>query len=647
MYENEVYKYKRAASSEALFVGVYDPNVPGSLSAVNNLVMDGNITCSKTWCSREHSRMQLRMEQLGMFCFFVSIKVPRLCLDVIATALINEGQVVTIDKTGSSWGEFRVSYYLHTNHKVDTDCNDDCILVDLAHYVEENMAEISMFLDKHIVSYVSSVHQKQFSFVRHIIGAPESALYAEDYHLYIKFHLDGVAYIEGLIWPKKVSLFNEYIAQKTDFDDRELSSYVDSVVAATTDPYYLMSNFLFSEAEVKELISTVREYQVKNLENAEVEMPSLFTIVKHPPEISSNFDVSQRMLNLLLGKLRALNSESRSALTTLDWLELVWRDAEAEISDDFKSLDITLDDSVFAFHLEDRLSALLGEYDPLTAVYHFALMCCKEDDEFNIVLKRLTVEDCYIVEFNPLILKAASCSIDVKPIRGMHFYEKLSTSENAVRNFHREVDPSLYFTHREKSIIEAISLFDPLKKKVVSSTIVEYVDTRIKRPLLFRRISDDRGAENHVNVVSGPDGLYVPLQSAITRHFSRLNGLSLLLCETVCWYDSIGTEASKPIFELYSDRMDSISDSKVQCITDDQKFLPEYILLSSGNVMKMRKSAKVLAHPSFKLMSLKYMYSKLLLFSPVHSEKDLDNDIGDLFDRRNELGEVIVIRNER
>ena len=70
-------------------------------------------------------------------------------------------------------------------------------------------------------------------------------------------------------------------------------------------------------------------------------------------------------------------------------------------------------------------------------------------------------------------------------------------------------------------------------------------------------------------------------------------------------------------------------------------------MLSSGNVMKMRKTAKVLAHPSFKLMSLKYMYSKLLLFSPVHSEKDLDNDIGDLFDRRNELGEVIVIRNER
>ena len=198
MYENEVYKYKRAAISGALFVGVYDPNVPGSLSAVNNLVMDGNITSSKTWCSRELSRMQLRMEQFGMFCFFVSIKVPKFCLDVIATALINEGQVVTIDKTGSSWGEFRVSYYLHTNHKVDTDCNDDCIMVNLAHYVEENMAEISMLLDKHIASYVSSVHQKQFSFVRHIIGAPESALYAEDYHLYIKFHLDGVAYIEGL-----------------------------------------------------------------------------------------------------------------------------------------------------------------------------------------------------------------------------------------------------------------------------------------------------------------------------------------------------------------------------------------------------------------------------------------------------------------
>ena len=647
IYENELKKYLKAANSGNLFVGSYDMN--GALADVIKLKLDGNITCSKSWYKLQHSHMISRMEQFGMFCFYLSVEIPLSSMDVIATALIVEGIVITCTNHGLECGELTTNYLVHTTHKSNVHCVEDCPTVDLAEYILNHEDIISTLLKKHVATYVSSAHQKLNCWGKHIIGASSSSMYAEDFHLSIRFDLRGAAFIEGLIWPIHMSVFNESIAQNIEIDDDSLVSFLDNVVVATTDLHYIMSTFQYSESEAKKIVELVEKYQNKNLASADskAELPSLYTIVQHKPLDSRNHEVSKRWRNLFLSKLVELDPTTHE-MSSLEWLEQIWGNVTLiDISYDTKRLDVTIENEQYTFYFETRLVSLLEKYDTLTAVYHFALMCCNENDEYNVILKRLKIKDCYTTEFNPFFLKAAESRIFVKPIKGMKMYERVSNVASAPANFNCEVNPSLYFTHREISVAESVSLCDFRRKRVNSSTIVEKVNTNRKRPILFKKMGERDRAENQINVVNGPGGEYVLAKSLITKHFSRLNGKELLLCETACWYDDIGKERSKKVTEQYTN-IDCIPSSNTPCVVDGHKFLPEFLLLSCGRVLKKRLVPKVLSYPMFEEHSFKYMYSKLLLFAPLDREEDLHHaNVQDYFLRRDNEGSVIVIKNER
>ena len=649
IYENEVSKYLKAVNSGTLYVGSYDAGAFPALSEVTKLTLDAHITCSKSWYKRQQSDMYARMDQFGILCFYISIEVPVLSIEVIATAMLTEGRVITIDNYGSSCGEFVTSYKLHVNHNSNIDCTTNCPTVDLLKYIEEHDEEISMLVSKHVPTYVSSVHQKLNSLAKHIIKVSSCGLYSEDYHLTLKFDLNGVASIEGCIWPLKLSSFNEKIAQGIDINENELTTYIDSVVAATTDLHYLMSNFQDSELETQKLIELVEENQFKNCAS-NIELPSLYTLMQHTPVDSRNLEVSKRMREMFLTKLIGLDLEIHHDLSTLKWLELVWEGvSQTEISDNFDSIFITVEEELYTFYIEPKFSAMINEYkDTLTAVYHFALICCDENAEMNIILKRLKIKDCYTTEFNPLLLKAAGSSIVVKPIRGINMYEKLTTVKRPPGNYSREVNSSLYLTHRELSLAEVLSLCDFRKKRVNSSTQIEKVNTRSKRPLLFRKIINADNTNSQEDIVIGPGGEYIPARSIIEKYFNRINGQELLLCETACWYDSVDCSQSKTFVSLYRDRIEEIPNSEIACIIDDQKFLPEIIMLSNGGVLKKRSIPKVLCCSRFTEFTFNYMYSKLLLFSSLQREEDIDHsNIRDMFLRRDDNGMIIVIKNER
>ena len=125
--------------------------------------------------------------------------------------------------------------------------------------------------------------------------------------------------------------------------------------------------------------------------------------MQHTPVDSRNLEVSKRMREMFLRKLIGLNLEIHHDLSTLKWLELVWESvSQTEISDNFDSIFITLEEELYTFYIEPKISAMINEYkDTLTAVYHFALICCDENAEMNIILKRLKIKDCYTTEFNP------------------------------------------------------------------------------------------------------------------------------------------------------------------------------------------------------------------------------------------------------
>ena len=68
-----------------------------------------------------------------------------------------------------------------------------------------------------------------------------------------------------------------------------------------------------------------------------------------------------------------------------------------------------------------------------------------------------------------------------------------------------------------------------------------------------------------------------------------------------------------------------IQDSEVKSAFSEKSFLKELIFLNNGDVMKLRKSPKVVSYPRFHEGSKEYMFRQVLMFSPEATE-DMDDD---------------------
>ena len=114
------------------------------------------------------------------------------------------------------------------------------------------------------------------------------------------------------------------------------------------------------------------------------------------------------------------------------------------------------------------------------------------------------------------------------------------------------------------------------------------------------------------------------------RHIGRLNGEFLLLVESGLWYDLLPSTEGKKIFDLYKDKLDRIEDSDVFGVYGSA--FPKYLLCENTQVMKIRKSRKLLVTPTFTTLSEEYKYAQVALFYPLKPRTSIDVDrIGDKF----------------
>ena len=92
------------------------------------------------------------------------------------------------------------------------------------------------------------------------------------------------------------------------------------------------------------------------------------------------------------------------------------------------------------------------------------------------------------------------------------------------------MESSVVWTHRRIGLPEALSLFDTRKKRVATSAPVEFVNARLKRKVLFKKLKEAKEgsfkSENN-------NGHFEMLKSNIVRHFNRLNGKFLVLPNNV------------------------------------------------------------------------------------------------------------------
>ena len=633
LYENEIHKYKYFENSTSLYVAqIQDVNTK-TLSAIEKVKSEFGITGSDDWVNVQQTQFQERQSQQGHIYITVKIELPLNSIDLIATALIQDGYVITNNTYGLGTGEFIVKYLMHLNHRSDTDCDHSCQTLDLKEWIEENIFETDKLCHQQIGIQVAAIHQRIFSFVKNLVQAPASYLFSNNYYFQLIFDVDGTSAMIGAIWPEKLDEINKNLASRGGcIDEKEdLIQFIEGILSSSSDERIIRSTFNISLEEARRISDLVKSYQIHICNNMceescghryNIELPSLITILKTPcSEINSRF--SEKMKTKMKLQMEALSLEEKKTMSTYDWLESVWENVTAEIDDETREFKITLDDGdELSFKIDETVEMFLEEFleSPLTALYHYALSCENHKDDSFLVMKRLKLIDSYTKSYNPGFLRAQESTIYVNLVRSNRLFKKLvSSSKKPLTNEEKDLfsNRDIFFSHRLISLLEAMSLADKTKRRIVSSSKCEFVNAKLKRRLLVKKVKVSSPTSFKL---SHGEGHYELLSTNISRHFQRKNGDCLLLAESILWYDFCGKEKSEEISALYENSQ--VPPSEIQSAFDDRIMLPKFILCSNGDALKIREKKKIMITPK-SFNDYEMMYSKCLLYLCLKSESEI------------------------
>ena len=184
----------------------------------------------------------------------------------------------------------------------------------------------------------------------------------------------------------------------------------------------------------------------------------------------------------------------------------------------------------------------------------------------------------------------------------------------------RQVDPHLFFNHKEVSLVEFYSYANAKICTDVASNSVAYVNTSIDRSPLFK-ICKEEGTKTYRSEVD--DTIYELIPSNIDRHRLRINGHDVLLAEVGLLYEFVGFKRSEELQKAFAENIEGIPYSDVDGAWNKGN-LPKYILASNGDVLDIQRRRKVLKFPLFS--GVKSMFSKVLLFYPLQPNEVIDSD---------------------
>ena len=625
LYQCEINKYKAELASQ-LYCGSITEDGNFKVSNVNQITSAAKITGSRDWFADNAKGMKQRQDQLGHIHITLKIDIPQHCNEVLATCLVQQGIPVTTEKRGMENGEFEVLYKVHLDHMSNVDCSEDCVnKIPLNDFVKEDNFDIMDIGNKFIGTYVNSCHEKIVRFIKDILQAPSCGLCCHNYHLFLVFDVYGKGSIIGSIWPDEFKSINEAIARNEGNSGTgdDIVRFVDKNISCTGDREILKSNFGMSETEASNLSELVLHTQLHLCDGEDdceyceaVPLPSLETAVKGCCS-KTNLESAGKFLEIMRKRLKSLPLEEKKLLKTFVWLNSEFEDVLGDISDNFEQMKVEFmeEDTTIILEVDERLAKYFQKYpdEPYIAAYQYALSCCGPNEGACIIYQRLWIVDCLIKPFNPLFLKANNFSCEVQVVNNTCLFEKFFFPRTEEKG-----DSGLLFNHRNVSLEEAISLADPLIKRVYSSAKDQFVNSKEKRKSTFKKGWKD---DEDVYTLEGFDGNFKLLDSVISRHFDRKTAASdgLLLAETALWYDYMGKDKSEEVSNTYSNL--DIPLSETDLISNSGK-LPEYILCNNGDVLKKRTSRKILRVPE-PHDTREQMYSKCVLFLPIKSENDL------------------------
>ena len=622
LYQCEIKKYLKEIES-TFYSGTVDSAEILKVVDVKQIINDAKITCSTEWFKDNVKCMKERVQQLGRIHITVKMDLPQNCSEVLATCLIQKGVPVTVEKIELGNGRYEIEYKVHEDHMSNVECSEDCFnKVSIEEYLNKNQLDIDLG-NSFVGSYVSSAHEKMTSFIRHIIQAPSSGLCSTDYHMYLVFNEEGEASVVGSLWPVLLEPINEHIASAENeyVEEDQIVNFVEGNISCTGNAEILRNQFNMSKTEAENLGDLVLNTQLHTCDEKSecnycesLPLPSVETTLPGPCSRKNRL-ASKQFLDIIRIKIRNLELEDMK-VKLLVWLDSVFEDVEGDIDDNIEEFSITfVEENVqISLDIDERFLDYLNKFEnePYLAAYQYALSCCGQTAGSSIIYRRIWLVDCLIKPYNPLFLSANNYNCEVQLVNNTWLFEQFFLPRTS-----NKIDSRFLFNHRIMSFEEALAISDPLIKKVQTSSKEQFVNSKEKRKTSFKKADKD---DNQVYTLEGMPGTFKMLGNMISRHFDRIDtNDGILLVETALWYDFVGSEKSKELFQTFSNM--EIPKSDTDAISTGER-LPNYILCNNGDVLKKRQQRKILRLPELN-DSRDQMYSKCLLYLPIRSEDEL------------------------
>ena len=628
LYFNQIAKYRAALDNSKIFTGSIEDENNKILTNLQPFPDDFKIRGSDKWYEEQTSNNQKRFQQLGQSAFRVEIEIPLDNKEAWATNMLNEGICITVTFTGDDTNEVDTQHWVHLNHTASSPCKPGCKKMSLTDYLKTRSD--MEYETKFISSYLSSVFLKMKSFVANIIKCPSSELFAEEFSFTLAFDSRGVCHIVGFIWPAASLEFNEAESLESFFgqslkEARETYlSFVGRVVTCSSDQAELLK-FGLNKTEASKVVDLAIAHQIPATKPLP-QYPSLVSMFMHSPGFMSarNIQEAEKLRREIKKEfLDKLTNEEINDLSTAEWLQemIIERHIQFEDTKDGEIL-FKLNSLSFNFILDKTLTDLIIQFDDtFCGIYHYAISCAAgETDSNNIVLRRRQIMDCYTNPYNPFILRAMLSPVAVSPVYGYTSCTSLKKYTDVLSE--EAVSPQIVSTHKQISLTEAFSLSDSRKFRDVSTSPVSFCNTNPEARVSFTRVPDQTEKSY---TVEGKTGYFEICYNVVARYQLRINGNNLLLAEVASHYEFAGKDESEKIYPLYQNNLDKIRITETESISGDVN-LPELILCSNGQVLKKRKTMKILNYPAYETGSDKFKYSRILLFYPLAPGEEVTHD---------------------
>ena len=640
LYFNQISKYRNIVNYNKRFTGDIQDQDNRVLSNLQQCPDDSQIRGSDKWLEHQSENLKKRFVQLGQSAFRVEMKMPKDNVETIATDLLIDGVSLTVSFEGDDSNETETKYLVHLGHTSSSLCTEECETMTLQEYLQTRNLVIGG--TRSISSYLTSVFIKVQSFVKNIVKCHSSELFSEEYSFSLTFDSEGVCYVIGFLWPETVLNFNEADSLESYFGDsleaaRETHlNYVAKVVTCTSNESELRK-FGFNKNEAKRIVNLVKKHQIfPRTDCPNTELPSLQLMFKHSPSVQTmrNIEEAERLKKEIRKLLVDLQDDELNDLSTEDWLQdlSTWSVEILDNNEDDK-IRFSLHEKTFTFMLDQKLLNLIVDCDDtFIGVYQYAISCvADEEQDKEIILKRPYLLDIFTHPYNPFFLQAMMSTTVVTPVYGY----SSSPSLHKCADFLPEnvVHPQISATHRQMSLVEAFSLSDARKFRDVSSSPDVFCNTNPDAKQGFTRVANY--TENSFAAV-GEKGFFELNFNTVSRHNLRMNGQTLLLAETSVHFEFVGSKESEQLFSLYRNKLEEIPKTETIGVVGDEK-MPDLILCSNGQVLKKRKTMKILNFPTYEPGSTKFKYSRILLFYPLPPGTQVsDDDIERFFNEKND-----------